>query len=245
MTSSDLVLLHGVGLDHRMWQRCLDGLAEYHRVSALDLLGHGSAPPAPPGTTLSVLADDVAARMPESAHLVGFSLGALVAAQIALSHPERVRSLVLVSSVARRDQAQAAAVRARLEAARTDFDATARAAVDRWFSPKWQAAEPELAAEVLATLRGTDHSSYLACYAVFATADAELFPGLRGIRAPTLAITGADDPGSTPDMARSLADAIPHARAEIIPNARHLLPLQHPDSLTRLVLDHTAEVANA
>jgi (E)-2-((N-methylformamido)methylene)succinate hydrolase len=244
MTGSDVVLLHGVGLDHRMWARCRVGLARRHHVTALDLLGHGSAPAAPPGTTLADLADDVAARMPGTAHLVGFSLGALVATQVALSRPERVHSLGLVSSVARRSPEQAAAVRSRLEAARADFDATARTAIDRWFSPEWRATEPGLADEMLATLRGNDRTSYFACYEVFATADAELFPHLPDIQAPTLAVTGADDPGSTPDMARLLADTIPQARAEIIPNARHLLPLERPEPLTRLLLAHTAEVAH-
>ncbi|MGY4742913.1 alpha/beta fold hydrolase, partial [Streptomyces sp. ATMOS53] len=84
-----------------------------------------------------------------------------------------------------------------------------------------------------------DRTSYLACYDVFATADAGLWPRLPDITAPTLAVTGADDPGSTPAMSRLLADRISGGRALIVPGTRHLLPLERPEELARAVLDHT------
>ena len=117
----DVVLLHGVGLDHTMWDRCLPALVEEHRVTTVDLRGHGASGPASPGTSLGDLADDVlevidavgAARV----HLVGFSLGALVAAYLAEHHRDRVATLSLVSSVALRTPEEREAVRRRLEAA--------------------------------------------------------------------------------------------------------------------------------
>lgn len=235
---SNLLLLHGVGLNRRMWRRCLDPLGARHRVRALDLLGHGQASPAPEGTTLADLAADVAGRMDGPAHVAGFSLGAMVAQRLALEHPELVRSLVLVSSVAARSPAESAAVAERLALAERDFPAAATAAVERWLPT----GDPELAAELRATLLGTDRRSYLTCYRVFATADRELWPRLAEIPAPTLAITGADDPGSTPEMTHRLATAIPGARAVIVPGVRHLLPMQAPDTLVQHILSHTTEV---
>ncbi|MGY4745797.1 alpha/beta fold hydrolase, partial [Streptomyces sp. ATMOS53] len=84
-----------------------------------------------------------------------------------------------------------------------------------------------------------DRTSYLACYDVFATADAGLWPRLPDITAPTLAVTGEDDPGSTPAMSRLLADRIPGARAMIMPGTRHLLPLERPKELIEAILHHT------
>lgn len=239
---SDLLLLHGIGLNRRIWRRCLDPLGARHRVRALDLLGHGQADPAPAGTTLADLADDVARRMDGPAHVVGFSLGAMVAQQLALDRPELVRSLVLVSSVAVRSPTESAAVAARLALAERDFPAAVTAAVDRWLPASCQASDPDLAAELRDTLLDTDHRSYLRCYRVFATADEELWPRLPEITAPALAITGADDPGSTPEMTQRLAVAIPGARAAIVPGVRHLLPLQEPDTLVQHILSHTTEV---
>ncbi|WP_116113282.1 alpha/beta fold hydrolase [Amycolatopsis ruanii] len=236
---SPLLLLHGVGLDHRMWDRCLPALRRRHRVSAPDLPGHGSAAPAGGGITVSDLA--AAVRPAEPAHVVGFSLGALVAQCLAVEEPGLVRSLTLVSSVARRTPEQAAAVRARLAAAQRSPAETADAAIGRWMSPEWRAAEPELAGELRRTLLGNDHASYLACYRVFATADEWLWPRIGGITAPTLAVTGAADPGSTPEMTRLLASRIPGARAVVVPGAQQLLPLEEPDLLTEEILSHTEE----
>lgn len=238
-----VVLLHGVGLDRTMWARCLPALAARHRVTLVDLRGHGESPRAAAGVSLEELAADVAALLEGPTHLVGFSLGALIAQQLALVKPELTASLALVSSVAGRSHEEREAVARRRERAREDFAGSARAAVERWFSAEWQARDPELARSVLSTLLGIDPTSYLACYDVFATADAELWPALPQITAPTLAITGADDPGSTPEMSRRLAEQIPGARALIVPEARHLLPLEQPEQLAQAILQQTAPTA--
>jgi pimeloyl-ACP methyl ester carboxylesterase len=238
----DVVLLHGVGLDHTMWRRCAPALAPAYRLTSVDLRGHGASPPAPEGISLADLAEDVTRVLDDAGtgrvHLVGFSLGALVAAHLAACHPARVATLTLVSSVAPRSPAEREAVARRLEAARTDRAGAVEAAVARWFDAEWRRREPELAREVRRTLLATENASYLACYAVFATGDRAVAPLLERIAAPTLAITGGEDPGSTPEMSRRLARAIPDARAEIVPGVRHLLPLERPTALTAALTRH-------
>ncbi|MCA1226460.1 MULTISPECIES: alpha/beta fold hydrolase [unclassified Saccharopolyspora] len=236
--TDQLVLLHGVGLDHRMWDRCAPELARDNPVLAPDLPGHGAGGAVEPDAELDDLAAAVARRLSGPAHLVGFSLGALVAQCLAVRHPELVRSLVLVSSVAARSPEQSAAVGDRLRGVAQDFAGTAEAAVQRWMSPDWQAREPELADRLRTTLLGNDLDDYLACYRIFATADRELAPLLPGITAPTLAITGAEDPGSTPAMTEHLAATIPEAHAVVVPGARHLLPLERPDRLVAEIRTH-------
>lgn len=237
-----LVLLHGVGLDRSMWDRCLPALERDHRVVRIDLRGHGGSAPAAPGTTLSELTGDVSEVLDEvgvsTVHLVGFSLGALVAQRLSVDQPQRVSSLTLVSSVAVRTPDERAAVSARLRAAEADFPATVEAAVSRWFDDDWVAREPDLVASVRRTLLSNDRSSYLACYRVFATADAEIAPLLGSIQAPTLVITGSDDPGSTPDMTFRLERTIPNARAEIVAGARHLLPVERADEFANALCKH-------
>ncbi|WP_327294344.1 alpha/beta fold hydrolase [Streptomyces sp. NBC_01197] len=241
-SGTDLVLLHGVGLDRHMWDRCLPALAARHRTRAVDLRGHADSPPAAPGTTLDDLATDVLDTLEGPAHLVGFSLGALVATRAALLRPTAVASLTLVSSVARRTPEESQDVAGRLERAREDFPGSVDAAIDRWFTREWQAAEPGLVEEVRATLLSQNHTSYLACYEVFTRADAELWPQLPSLTVPTLAVTGGADPGSTEAMTRALAGAVPGARAAVIPGARHLLALEAPDRLTDEIIRHTTEV---
>jgi (E)-2-((N-methylformamido)methylene)succinate hydrolase len=238
----DVVLLHGVGLDHTMWDRLLPALLEDHRVTTVDLRGHGASGPAAPGTSLGDLADDVLEVIDtvgaERVHLVGFSLGALVAAHLAGHHPDRVATLSLVSSVAQRTPDEQQAVRLRLEAAQADLDRTVDAAVERWFDDAWRQRDPDLVADVRRTMLGNDPTSYLACYTVFAVGDQEVGPLLADITAPTLAITGSDDPGSTPDMSHRLAAAIPDAHAVVVEGARHLLPLERPGELAAALTKH-------
>lgn len=238
----DVVLLHGVGLDRRMWQRCVPRLDPAYRVVCVDLRGHGTSGPARPDTTLTDLADDVAGVLAElggrPAHLVGFSLGALVAQFLAATRPELVATLTLVSSVAARSPAERDAVAQRLAAAESDFPAAVDTAVDRWFGEEWRRQEPSLVEQVRDTMLGNDLQSYLANYRIFATADQEVEPLMDRIAAPTLAITGSDDPGSTAAMTYRLADAIPGAHAEVVAGARHLLPLERPDEFVSSLIKH-------
>jgi pimeloyl-ACP methyl ester carboxylesterase len=233
-----VMFLHGVGLDREMWRRCHAGIRDTHRVVLADLPGHGASPPAPPDVTLGDLAAEVAEAVTEPVHLVGFSLGALVAAELALAAPDRVRSLTLVNSVANRSGEERAAVRERLRTAGDAFEAGVERSLDRWFSPSWTLEEPELREQIRATLLGTDRPSYLACYRVFAEADAELWPRLPALSAPTLAITGSDDSGSTPAMTRALAARVPGATAVVVDGVRHLLPLERPAALMEPLLRH-------
>ncbi|MGH3358087.1 MAG: alpha/beta fold hydrolase, partial [Nocardioidaceae bacterium] len=152
--------------------------------------------------------------------------------------PDLVRGLVLVSAVCDRSETERASVLERLRQSESDPRATVDAAVERWFTPQWRADEPGLVEQVRATLAGNDRGSYVACYRIFATADAEVWPHLAEIAAPTLAITGSDDPGSTPEMTHRLAAAIPKRTARIVEGARHLLPLQEPAALSDAILSH-------
>lgn len=243
--TAHVVLLHGVGLDHTMWDG-LRGLLE-HETVALDLPGHGAQPPLRAPQSLAELADDVLARLPEGAvHLVGFSLGALIAQHIARFHPERVITLTCVSSVCQRTPEEAAAVEARLETARADFAASAAASIDRWFpagtsSPAARTVPAETIAATERVLLANDVPSYLHAYAVFAHGDRAIAPELGRISAPTLAITGELDPGSTPDMSRRLAAAVPGARAHIVPGARHMLPVEDAPALAAALTDFIAQ----
>lgn len=231
-----VVLLHGVGLDHTMWQpftKALTSLGD-HQVLAPDLPGHGDQPPLTGPATLAGLTDQLADRLPRRCHLVGFSLGALLAQQLAWSAPARVATLTLVSAVYKRTPQQAAAVAGRLAAARADFPASAAASLTRWFPP---GTDPAVLAATRTTLLANNVASYLAAYQVFATADAQLASRVHQITAPTLVVTGGDDPGSTPDMAQALGAAIPGAHTVIVPGARHMLPVQRPGELAGLIHD--------
>ena len=112
---------------------------------------------------------------------------------------------------------------------------TIQPALDRWFSPEFEATHPGVVEAVRERMENNDADVYANAYEVFATGDAELVDQVHRIVAPTLVITGEHDQRSTPAMARALAAAIPGATAVVIPAARHLLPLERPHELARVV----------
>lgn len=242
MTKPTLVLLHGVGLDHTMWEPVIDLVADRYDVVAPDLPGHGARPPAPERTTLADLAAGVVDEIPAGTHVVGFSLGALVAQHLALHRPGVVASLVAASSVCRRTPAEREAVLGRLHLAEDDFAASAEASIRRWYDDT--GVDQRWVDRTRATLLGNDRASFLACYRVFATGDADVAPDLGRITVPTLAITGELDPGSTPEMSRRLAKAVPGCEVVVVPGARHMLPVQDPQAFADAVLTFTERVAH-
>ncbi|HKB55523.1 MAG TPA: alpha/beta fold hydrolase, partial [Ramlibacter sp.] len=95
-----LALVHGWGMNARVFDALADLLADDFDVRALDLPGHGGRD-ALPHNTLQSWADDLAQQLPQGAMLLGWSLGGQVAMRAALDHPHRIARLVLLSSTPR------------------------------------------------------------------------------------------------------------------------------------------------
>ena len=132
--NTPLVLVHGVGLDHKSWQYLLEDFSGQATLT-YDLLGHGQTERTlgrqsfePFIEQLDVLLSGL--KIPEVI-LVGFSLGGLVAAHFAASHPQSVRALVLISTVYQRTSAERQALAIRVRQARDgDWAALRAAALD-------------------------------------------------------------------------------------------------------------------
>ncbi|WP_411359937.1 pimeloyl-ACP methyl ester esterase BioH [Pseudidiomarina salilacus] len=98
-SGADIVVLHGWGLNGLIWTPVSDALSQLGRLTRMDLPGYGDSL-WPDGVALefSELCSQTLAALPERCHLIGWSLGGLVATQIALQAPERVQSLTTVAS---------------------------------------------------------------------------------------------------------------------------------------------------
>ena len=239
-----IVLIHGVGLDHTMWDRVLPALGD-RRVVTYDLLGHGSSAPLPSGSDLSTLVHQlrsVCDAEPSPIDIVGFSLGALIAQGFALSSPERVRRLILVSGVFDRSTDERSAILERVTDVREGgYLNNVATAIDRWFTPEFAAAHPDVLAEVTERMMSNDVASYVNAYEIFATADEALAAQVHRITCPTLVVTGELDPRSTPAMSQALATTVANGRAVVLPGARHLTPLEVPEVLARLITTFVEE----
>lgn len=240
-----VVLIHGVGLNKEMWGGQVVGLATQYRVIAYDMLGHGDSPRPEPGTDLLGYADQLRELLDHlgltQVTVIGFSMGGLVARAFALHYPQYLQGLVVLNSVFNRTPEQRAGVIARTaQAAQHGPDANAEAALSRWFSREYQAANPAQIAAIRQTLASNDPQGYLTTYELFATQDMYRSDDLGNIRVPTLIATGELDPGSTPEMAEQLAQRIPGARAAVLAEQRHMMPVESPRLVNQLLLDFLA-----
>lgn len=236
-----LVLGSSVGTTRTLWDEQLPALAERFRVVRYDHRGHGASTVPPGPYRLPELAGDVVALLDEleveRAHVVGLSLGGMVALQLAATSPGRVDRLALVCTAAHFPATQmwldrAATVRSQGMAAIVD------AVTSRWFTPAF--AGSERAAELSDGLREVPAEGYAACCEAIAAMD--LRPLLGEIVAPTLVVAGAQDPATPPEMGAALVGGIRagggEARLETVDGAAHLGNVEKADEVTQLLLEH-------
>lgn len=229
-----LVLIHGVGADLESWDGVIRELGQGYDILRYDQRGHGlsSKPPGP--YSLDDFAEDLHDLLRavgiSKAHVAGFSLGGLVAQAFALKYPAQVEKLILISTVAGRTAEERDRVLARAKKlAEEGAGAHLNDAVERWFTEAFIAARPDVLEWRRQKSRQNDPDSYAAAYRVLAESD--LADELHRITAPTLVMTGERDIGSTPRMARLIAECVSKSHCVIFPRLKHSLLLEAPDQV--------------
>ena len=147
-----LVFIHGVGLDHTMWTGQVHGLSGHYRVLTYDLLGHGLTAHRPATNTLADYVTQLTRLLDSlsigSIHLVGFSVGGIIAQRFCRMAPERLASVTFMNSVYQRVEQELIGVRQRLATTRKEgAGATADEALIRWFNSDFRNANPTLMGE--------------------------------------------------------------------------------------------------
>ncbi|MFI7577635.1 alpha/beta fold hydrolase [Micromonospora sp. NPDC049497] len=244
-SGTPVVLLHAGIADRRMWRGQVSALAARHRVVVPDLRGYGESdlPPAP-----FAHHDDVVGLLDalgiERAALVGCSFGGAVAIDTALAYPDRVTALALFGAAVsgNRWSEEANDLWDTLigEIDQEDLDATAAAEVRFWVVGPGrdpQDVDPDLTAFAFAM----DRRALVAEQALSAVDVAELDPPAIGrldeLGMPVLVTAGAADLPDVSRLADRIAAEAPNAtRLPDVPDAGHLLPLEHPTPVTKALL---------
>jgi pimeloyl-ACP methyl ester carboxylesterase len=220
-----LLLLHGGLVDGDSFGQQTPAFAERYRVIVPDRRGHGRTPDVDGPITYEVMADDTIAFMDAlgtgPAHLVGWSDGGDVGLLVAIKRPDLVRRLVTIGSNFSADGLTPEAA----DAFKPDTPTSAVPIMhETW---KVNAVDPERFETVLEKMQR--------CWFDYAVSTADL----AHIAAPTLVMVGDDDIARF-EHTIELYDAIPDAQLAVIPGASHLVPLEKPDLVNRLVLDFLA-----
>lgn len=224
-----LVLIHGVGMRKAVWAPQIAELSARYEVVAYDMWGHGGSDLPAAGVELGAYAEQLGGLLQhlgmDEAHIVGHSMGALVALEFALSRPRHTSSLVALNAVYERSAAQSAAVQRRAaQLGQGDSSVNLDETMERWFGRPVQ--DPGMrgpAAEVRRFLAEADLLGYARTYALFARADRAHSSRLAGLQCRALFMTGELDENSLPAMSRRMAQAAPRGRAEVVPGARHMM----------------------
>ncbi len=241
-----LVLVPGMGADHNSWLRQLPAFSRHYRVVTYDPRGLGRSSGTTEPYPFRALADDVAALMDslgiDKAHVLGQSLGGLVAQEVAISHPGRVLKLVLVSTLAGGDEAgldpaldealgagrAAAGPGASGAGARNTMDALIASSFNRWTY--------RTALQLLCRLFVGEKMLAGLPDQEGAAAECHTIDRLHLIQAPTLVITGTDDHVIRPCASELLAARIPGAKLVMVRGGSHGFNLEMASRFNREVL---------
>ena len=230
------VMLHGFGMDSRMWEPVL-ARVDGRRCVAIDLRGAGATPPDPDGTvSLERHADDVAAMIATLGHaradIVGFSMGAFVLLALLERHPDVVASAVFVGARANADDAATRAGRDTL--IRTLLE-EGRGAAYRQLLPRLAAADARdhVRAQLRTMLEAQPYEGLIAALRAMRDRPDRLAV-LSRVRVPTLVVAAEHDAFAPAPLPQQLARAA-GAHIEVISGVGHTMPLEAPDTLASLI----------
>jgi 3-oxoadipate enol-lactonase len=247
-----LLLVHGFPFSSAMWRPQIEAPPAGWRVIAPDLRGFGASPPPATlqGTTLDMMADDLAALLERlavrSAVVCGLSMGGYITFALLRRHPALVRALVLCDT---RPEADTEEIRrGRLQMAeRVALDGTAAvvdAMLPKVLAPGAAYLQPEVAAEVRGIMESAPPAGVIAAlHAMAARPDST--PMLRSINVPTQIIVGEHDQITPAGDAQLMTRAIRGAQIEIIPEAGHLPNLENAQLFDRALEAFLVTVATA
>ena len=228
-----IVLVHGLGLNRHSWQWQVPALAKSHRVITFDLFGHGDSAVPSSAPSLSLFSNQILELLDllgiSSAAVAGFSLGGMIARRFAMDHAERLWALAILHSAHARDQAAHDAIQARVHQAREHGPGvTVEAALQRWFTDQFRAANPAIMDQVRKWVLANRKEVYAPIYQVLVDGVTELVAPKPPIGVPALVMTGSEDDGNSVAMSRAIAAEIPGSALVILEGLRHMALAEAP-----------------
>jgi pimeloyl-ACP methyl ester carboxylesterase len=200
--SIPVVFIHGVGLTYEIWQPQLDFFKDYSNLS-YDILGHGKSPLTKQNISFDDFSDQLIELINElkieKIHLVGFSIGSLIARNFATRHDDRLQSLILLGSIYNRSEQQQKIVNERFNQAKKELKLS-RQALKRWFTDKYLENNPDTYEKISSILSANNMANFLKVYELFVRHKND--EDFEKIYCKTLVMTGENDVGSTIEMSQ-------------------------------------------
>lgn len=236
--SRRVVLIHALGNVAEFWEATVSSLGPEWEALALDCRGHGASDKPAGPYSVELMADDIASVMDhagwDSAVVGGASMGGCISMAVAARHPARVAGLALIDTTSWYGaDAEAAWEERGQKAAEGGMAALIGFQKTRWFSDNFRESNPDILQRAIDTFTANDVPAYLETCRMLGRAD--MRPALSGFQCPVAIMVGEEDYATPIAMAEALVAAIPGATLKIVPGARHLTPLEVPDTVARLI----------
>ena len=229
--SIPIVFIHGVGLTYEIWQPQLDYFNEYSTLS-YDILGHGKSKLEKEIITFDDFSNQLITLIDElkidKIHLIGFSIGSLIARNFAEKFNDRLQSLTLLGSVYKRSAQQQKIVNERFDQAKQELKLS-KQALKRWFTDKYLENNPNTYKKISSILSSNNMSNFLKVYALFVNHKND--EDFEKIKINTLVMTGENDIGSTIEMSQELNKIIINSELKIIKDCKHLCGIECADDV--------------
>ncbi|MCC6849698.1 MAG: alpha/beta fold hydrolase [Deltaproteobacteria bacterium] len=246
-SGSPLLLIMGLGASLETWIAQRDAFARHHRVIMFDNRGAGESDcPPPPWTVPDMAADAVGvldALGIERAHVLGVSMGGMIAQELAIGWPERVDRMVVALSFARPDPVRRAFLLFRRWARLQGVDLVQEGVANLpWLVSARVLNDPdrlEAILEVVATMPLMAADAY--GRQIEAILDHDTLSRLDRVRTPTLVLAAAEDVLTPLYLSREIAGAIAGARLVVLPRGNHGVQIEEPAAFNTAVLEFLAE----
>lgn len=224
-----LFLIHGIGAARDTWRLMTPLLNRHFTVVSYDLRGHGVSAKPDKEFGLGELVNDLERVRErtgiESAHFAGHSLGGMIGPAYARRHPERVRSLGLLSTAAFRTEDDTAKVKGVVTAMEErGVPDVLETLTDRWYTDEFITQSPEVVRRRLDQVIACDPEIFLNVFRIYASV--EMAPWISEVTAPSLVLTGENDSGCNPRLNRQIDEALPNSELVILPEYKHSILLE-------------------
>lgn len=235
-----VVLIHGAGLDLRMWDEQFEILSNDFLVIRYDTRGFGrSAPASEPFSHVGDLETVLNEVGVSSVSLVGLSLGGAIALNFALTHPDRIDRLLLVGPAVPGAGAMPEEPDRFQRIVRLAAEGRTSAAVDEWLAGPHMSpamANPRIA-PTIRSLAMDNQRTWIPGGILSTPVAPPTARRLHDVRAPTAVLVGARDDRSVRQQGTLVAERVPAARLTVLPEAGHLPNLEAPESFNQWLLD--------
>lgn len=233
-----IVLIHGLGLNKDMWQYQLADLQKNYCVLTYDLFGHGLSEISKEEPSLTMFTEQLNKLLNSLAIsevvLVGFSLGGMIARHFSQTYPKKVFALAILNSPhTRKTEAQDAVLKRYHQVSQLGPGSTVEDALNRWLTGPFVKDNQDKVNLVRSWVLANKHDIYSKNYLILVDGVKEVVGKIGRINCPTLVITGEEDYGNGPEMAKSIADEIQGAEVIILKGLRHMALFEDPIQMNK------------